>query len=285
MSAAAALLALLSSLLWGGADFLGGTLTRRHAVALVVALSQAAGLVAVTIAAVATGAYTDPTGYLPWAVAAGLAGMLGLVCFYAALATGTMGVVSPVAALGVVVPVLVGLARGERPAALQLVGIVVAIGGVVLASGPELSGRAGVRPVVLAALAAVGFGFALLFIAEGSRTSALMTMVTMRVASVSLLTVAALVLVRRARDGGVAVSRRDATLLVLTGIGDVAANLTYGLATQAQQLSVIAVLGSLYPVVTVLLARVVHGERLVPVQSVGVAAALSGVGMIAAGGA
>lgn len=285
MSAVPTFLALLSSLLWGSADFLGGTLTRRHAAALVVALSQAAGLVAVAIVAAVTGAFADPTGYLPWAVAAGISGMLGLVCFYAALASGTMGVVSPVAALGVVVPVVIGLVRGERPAALQLVGIAVAIGGVVLASGPELSGRAGVRPVVLASLAAVGFGLAFVFIAEGSRSSALMTMVTMRVASVSLLAITALVLARKAREGWAAVSRRDGSLLVLTGLGDVAANLTYAIATQAQQLSVISVLGSLYPVVTVLLARVIHGERLLPVQTAGVVAALSGVGMIAAGGA
>ena len=96
-----------------------------------------------------------------------------------------MGVVSPIAALGVVVPVLAGLAQGERPAAWQLVGIVVAIAGVVLASGPELSGRAGARPVLLAAVAAVGFGVALLAIAKGSQHSTLMTLTTMRVTSVT----------------------------------------------------------------------------------------------------
>jgi drug/metabolite transporter (DMT)-like permease len=191
-----------------------------------------------------------------------------------------MGVVSPIAALGVVVPVVVGLARGERPAVLQLVGILVAVAGVVLASGPELSGRAGARPLVLAAVAAVGFGLALLFIAEGSRTSTVMTLVTMRATSVTLMAVALAVLARRTAVG---VPARLVPVLVLVGLADVAANLTFGLASTRGLVSVVAVLGSLYPVVTVLLALVLHGERLAPVQVVGVAGALGGVTMIAAG--
>ncbi|MGH8895371.1 MAG: EamA family transporter, partial [Actinomycetes bacterium] len=142
-------LALLSSLLWGSADFLGGTISRRRAVALVVGTSQAAGLVAITLVALPAGALDDPAGYVPWAVASGVCGLVGLICFYAALAAGTMGVVSPIAALGVVVPVLAGLARGERPETVQVVGIVIAVVGVVLARGPELSGRAGARPLLL----------------------------------------------------------------------------------------------------------------------------------------
>jgi drug/metabolite transporter (DMT)-like permease len=277
-------LALLSSLLWGAADFLGGTVSRRRAAALVVATSQAAGLVAVAAVAAVAGAYDDPTGYLPWAVGAGLSGLVGLVCFYAALAAGTMGVVSPIAALGVVVPVLVGLARGERPDALALVGIVVAIVGVVLASGPELSGRAGARPLLLAAVAAVGFGLALLFIAEGARDSTLMTLVTMRLTSVAALTVCLLAVLRRIAPERRRIRGTDALLVVVIGLGDVGANLAFGLASTRGLVSVVAVLGSLYPVVTVLLARLVHGERLGTAQTVGVAGALGGVAMIAAGG-
>lgn len=282
------LLALLSSLLWGAADFLGGTISRRRAAALVVGTSQLAGLVSITVVAAVAGSFADPTGYLWWAAAAGVAGLVGLVCFYAALAAGTMGVVSPIAALGVVVPVLVGLLRGERPAAVQLAGITIAILGVVLASGPELSGRAGVRPLVLAAVAAGGFGGALLFIAEGSRSSTLMTLVTMRVTSVSLLALALAVALRRAASGRLdgarlRLDRRDVGLVVLVGVGDVGANLAFGLASTRGLVSVVAVLGSLYPVVTVLLARVLHGERLGRAQTVGVAGALGGVAMIAGG--
>lgn len=279
----AVFLALLSSLLWGSADFLGGTISRRRMAVLVVVTSQAAGLVGIALVALVAGAFDDPTDYLWWAVGAGLAGMLGLVCFYAALAMGTMGVVSPIAALGVVVPVLVGLARGERPATIQLVGITIAVLGVVLASGPELAGRAGARPLVLAALSALGFGLALLFIAEGARTSTLMTLVTMRVTSVTVLAVALAAAARRLARGRLSLDRRDVALVTVTGMADVAANLTFGLASTRGLVSIVAVLGSLYPVVTVLLARVIHAERLGAAQTVGVAGALGGVVLIAAG--
>ncbi|HEX6936542.1 MAG TPA: DMT family transporter [Actinomycetes bacterium] len=279
----AAVLALLSSLLWGGADFLGGTVSRRRPAALVVGSSQLVGLIAIGVVAVAAGALGDDRGYLPWAVVSGLAGLVGLVCFYAALASGTMGVVSPIAALGVVVPVLVGLARGERPATLQMVGIAMAVLGVVLASGPELSGRAGARPLVLALVAALGFGLALLFIAEGSRSSTLMTLVTMRLTSVTVMAVVLAVAVRRVDRSGMRLDRRDVALVALVGLGDVAANLAFGLASTRGLVSVVAVLGSLYPVVTVLLARVLHGERLAPAQTLGVAGALGGVALIASG--
>jgi drug/metabolite transporter (DMT)-like permease len=280
----AVLLALLSSVLWGSADFLGGLVSRRRLAAVVVGLSQAAGLLTILVIALAVGAFDDPTGYLPWAVAAGLAGMVGLVCFYAALAAGTMGVVSPIAALGVVVPVVVGLARGERPAALQLVGIAVAIVGVVLASGPELQGRAGGRPLVLAAVAALGFGLALLFIAEGSQSSTIMTLVTMRATSVTVLTVALLVALARGTSRSVlAIGWGDLALVGVVGVGDLLANLAFGAASRRDDVSVVSVLGSLYPVMTVLLARFVLGERLGRAQTWGVAGALAGVVLIATG--
>ncbi|MGZ4631088.1 MAG: EamA family transporter [Actinomycetes bacterium] len=283
----AALLALLSSLLWGSADFVGGTLSRRLPATVVVGASQAAGLVAITVVAALAGALGAPLGYLPWAVGAGLAGLIGLVCFYAALAAGTMGVVSPIAALGVVVPVVVGLARGERPGALQLLGITIAVAGVVLASGPELSGRAGARPLVLALIAAVGFGLALLFIAEGSQTSTLMTLVAMRATSVTVVAVGLAVVVGRSRrtstTPGLHLDRQQLGLVTLVGLGDVAANLTFGMASTRGLVSVVAVLGSLYPVVTVLLARVVHAERLGRAQAIGVASALAGVVLIGVG--
>jgi drug/metabolite transporter (DMT)-like permease len=280
----AVFLALLSSVLWGSADFLGGTVSRRRMAVLVVGVSQAAGLLTVLLIALVVGAYDDPTGYLPWAVASGLAGMVGLVCFYAALAAGTMGVVSPIAALGVVVPVVVGLARGERPAAVQMVGIAVAIVGVVLASGPELQGRAGARPLLLAVVAAVGFGLALLFIAEGSQSSTIMTLVTMRATSVGVLGVAlAVALVRGLPRSTLALGWRDLGLVTVVGVGDLLANQAYGAASRRDDVSVVAVLGSLYPVMTVLLARFLHGERLGRAQTAGVTGALAGVVLIAAG--
>ncbi len=279
---------LLSSMLWGGADFLGGSLTRGRSAMLVVGASQAAGLLTVAVIAVATGAWRDPTGYLVPGLVAGVSGVAALVAFYTALAIGTMGVVSPIAATGVVIPVLVGLTRGERPSTLALVGIGFAIIGVVLASGPELSGRAGARPLLLALGAAAGFGVALLFITEGARASTVMTLVTMRVASVGLLVSVGLVRIL-ARPRGVhrpisagARRARVAGLVGLTGVADVMANFTFGVASRTGMVSLVSVLGSLYPVVTVLLAAGVHGERLARVQQVGVVTAMCGVVLIVA---
>lgn len=276
----AALLALLSSVLWGGSDFLGGTVSRRLAAPVVVGASQLVGLLAVTAVTAGLGELGGPSGYLPWAVGAGLAGLVGLVAFYSALAIGTMGVVSPIAALGVVVPVLVGLLRGERPGTVQVFGIVLAVVGVVLASGPELSGRAGARPLLLAVLAAFAFGLALLFIAEGGRTSTLMTLVAMRATSVAVMVVALGAVARRTSLG---LRAGDVPVITVMGVGDVGANLAFGVASTKGLVSVVAVLGSLYPVVTVLLARVVLAERLARVQNVGVAVALAGVVLIAVG--
>jgi drug/metabolite transporter (DMT)-like permease len=282
-----AALALLSSLLWGSADFVGGLLSRRFPAVLVVWASQVAGLISVIVVALAAGAFDDPGGYLPWAVGAGLAGVTGLVAFYAALASGTMGVVSPIAALGVVVPVIVGLARGERPGSVQLVGIAIAVVSVVLASGPELSGRAGARPLVLAAVAGVGFGLTLQFLAEGSTDSPLMTLVSMRATSVTVLGATLVVLVLRTRRAGATYSPRpsprEVGLLALVGVGDLGANLAFGEASTRGLVSLAAVLGSLYPVVTVLLALVLLHERLGRVQAIGVVGALTGVVLIGAG--
>jgi drug/metabolite transporter (DMT)-like permease len=271
-------LALLSSVLWGSADFGGGLLARRLPPVVVVGWSQAAGLIAVGAVALATGASGPLAGWLPWAVAAGVAGSTALVAFYAALAAGTMGVVSPIAALGAVVPLVVGTVAGERPGAVQLAGVALAVGGAVLASGPELRGAAGARPVALAALAGVGFGTALVLIDKGAETSGLLTLTGMRATSVSLFLVAALA---RRSAGNIGVS--DLPALALVGLGDVGANLAYAIASTRGLVSLIAVLASLYPVVTVLLARVVLRERMRLVQDVGVGAALAGVVLVAAG--
>jgi drug/metabolite transporter (DMT)-like permease len=280
-----ALLALLSSVMWGAADFLGGTLARRaHAVA-VVASSQVLSLVVVLPFAVLTGAFGDPRGYLPWALAAGSVGMVSLIAFYAALATGTMGVVAPIAATGVIVPVAFGLIGGDRPHALQLAGVALAISGVVLASGPELRGvetgqaRGGARSLALAAGAAVGFGLVLWFLAKGGHYSVTMTLLTQRTAS---LVVAVVLLVTVRSFGGL--TRRDVPLLAVIGLGDATANGLFTLASTSSLVSLVSVLGSLYPVVTVLAARFVHSERLRPVQNAGVVSALAGVALIASGG-
>lgn len=276
----AVLLSLLASLTWGTADFLGGTATRRLPATAVVAVSQACALAGLVVVAVATTAYDASTGYVGWALLAAIFGVVGLLAFYTALATGTMGVVAPIAALGVVVPVVVGLAQGDHPSTTQAVGVVVAIVGVVLASGPEVRGGTGGRPLLLAVVAAVGFGAVIVCVAKGSRSDVTMTLLVMRLASVGVL-----VALGAAGRVDVRVTRSDLPVLVAVGAGDVGANAMFAVASRHGLLSIVSVLSSLYPAVTVLLARLVHAERMRMVQNAGVAAALAGVVLIASGGA
>lgn len=281
----AALLALLSSVVWGASDFLGGSIARRASAVAVVGGSQAASLLFVIPAVLITGAYHADRGYLPWAVAAGLVGMVSLVAFYTALSIGTMGVVAPIAATGAVVPVIIGLIQGERPTPTQLAGIALAVVGVVLASGPEIRGverhqaRGGVRALALALASAVGFGFVLWLIAQGSKYDVAMTLLAQRSSS-TVVMLCVLLYVRQV--GGL--QRSDIGPVLLVGLGDVSANALYALSTRTGLVSLVAVLGSLYPVATVLLARGFLGERMRPIQNVGVGTALLGVILIGAGG-
>jgi drug/metabolite transporter (DMT)-like permease len=274
----AILLALLSSVMWGTSDFLGGLRSRQRPAVAVVAGSMLAGLVAVALAAAVYGAYDDPHGWVPWSILSGVAGASGLVAFYAALAGGTMGVVSPIAALGVVVPVVAGFVRGETPSMLQSIGLLVALAGAIATSGPELSGRASARSVALAAFAGLCFGTVFLAVDQGAKSSPLMTLVGMRTTSIVMFGVAALVL--RSIGG---LDRTDVLPLVVIGVFDVAANLMFALASNRGFVSIVSVLGSLYPVMTVLLARFVLHERLRQVQLVGMVVTLAGVALISAG--
>ena len=271
------LLALASSACWGTSDFFAGLKSKSLPAAAVVAWSQGMGLLVISLVVGVRRADLAFEGWPLWSVAAGLAGTTGLVCFYAALSSGTMGVVAPVASLGVVVPVLLGLAAGEQPPASAWFGMLLAVVGIALASGPELSGDVSPRPVALACVAAVGFGFALYCLDRGSRESLLHTLWGMRLTSVTVFVVAGLVL----RTAG-GVGRTDVLALFAIGVGDLAANAMFAFASSRGLVSVASVLGSLYPVVTVLLARFVLHERLKRIQSFGVGLSLVGVAVIAA---
>jgi drug/metabolite transporter (DMT)-like permease len=282
----AALLALISSLLWGAADFFGGLLTKRLPALLVVAVSQGAACLVLLPYVLVTGAWHSDLGYLPYALVWGVTGPLGLAAFYYALSIGTMGVVSPISAMGIVVPVVVGLAQGERPNVWQIVAIVVAIVGVVLVAGPDVhtdadeSRQHGWRPVVFAVIAALGFGSSYVFVAAGAQYSLAMTLFSQR--AVSALVAAALVLLF---VGWTRPSRRDLVSMVGVGTGDVAANAFYGLSSTLGLLSVTAVFGSLFPVATTILAWFLLHEQLTRLQKLGVALAMVGVVGLAGAGA
>jgi drug/metabolite transporter (DMT)-like permease len=177
-------LALLSSLIWGLADFLGGTLSKRRKAIAVIGGSQSFGLLFVSSLALAIGTWTwDTTVWINGTIA-GAMGLFGLVAFYTALATGQMGIVAPISSLSAVVPVTIGLAQGERPGSAQVTGIVIALIGVILASGPELNGKVDARPVILAFIAAATFGFAIFFMAKGGQVNPTMTITAMRLTQV-----------------------------------------------------------------------------------------------------
>ncbi|MEN9710773.1 MAG: hypothetical protein RL441_765 [Actinomycetota bacterium] len=271
------ILALVSSLMWGIADFVGGLASKRTPSAVIAGLSQFVGLL-IMVGIGLTWGFDWDTRALGWALLSGLSGFAGITMFYKALATGRMGIVSPIAALGALVPLSAGLLSGDSPSALQLVGVILAIVGVVLASGPELNGGADPKPVLYAVGAACGFGVALWAIAKGSEYSVITTMTMMRCFSVTIAAVGVAVTKTRFEFSTI-----SWPMVAVSGAFDVLANVAFGIATTGDLLSLVSVLGSLYPVATVLLALVILKERLQFVQYVGVTAALLGVAAIAGG--
>ena len=286
LRAVVTLLALASSAVWGTADFVGGLMSKRLQPIRVVALSQLGGLVAAlvyfgSVSVWGSHGTSAPCAWLSWGFAAGVSGAIGLLFLYAALATGTMGVVSPITALGAVVPVILGVLRGDTWSLTIGLGLFIALVGAVLASGPELDGEVGRRPVVLACISAIGFGFALYCMDGGARHDLSGAMVGMRCGGLSLL-LPLLCWAVWTKRAGVTPTRRELTLLPLLGVGDLTANLLFAAASANGQVSVVSVLGSLYPVATLVWARVLLHERLRTIQLIGVACTVVGVVLVTA---
>jgi drug/metabolite transporter (DMT)-like permease len=276
------LLALAASLSWGLADFGGGLGARRTQLVWVLVVSQVAGLALVGVMYLATRPQAPTGREYAWGVFAGVMGIVGLSAFYRALAVGTMGIVGPISATGTIVPVVYGLARGERPALLQAVGIVVAVTGVIAASLeplPDGAGRKITTGAGLALLAALGFGSSLLGLNRVSQAGVVWGTLSLRLTVVPIVLIAALV-----TRPSAARLRPVLPLLVVTGLFDTGANLLYGASARHGLISVVSVLGSLYPVVLVVLAYFVLHERIARPQLAGVALALAGVALISAGG-
>ena len=275
-------LALFSSLLWGSADFEGGRMAKRLPAIAVTGMSQAIGLIFGLVIVLATGQWRAPAfgdnGYFLPGVIAGVAGYLGLVLLYAGLATGRMGVVSPISSLCAIIPVTVALLTGEHVPYLKGIGIAVAIIGAFCASGPEISQGLPIRPVLLAIGAAMGFGTGLVFMAQGSVSSALMTMVMMRVTTFLISSSIAL---RYRSVGGI--QKSDLPRLVFVGVADFSANVLLGIASTHGLVSIVMVLGSLFPIMTAVLAFKILHERLHSVQYAGIVLAVVGVAFISAG--
>jgi drug/metabolite transporter (DMT)-like permease len=273
-------LALCASLCWGCSDFIGGLRSRALPVVSVLVVVAPAGL-AVLVAAPAAADAAFPGGLAAcWAVLAGLSGTVGIVALYRGLAVGRMGIVAPITALTPVVPLVVGLARGERPSAIQYAGMALALTGVVLAAREAeegaLRGRlaSGVGWAIAAVLA---FGASLVATDAAAGADPYWAVLIQRVTYVA----AALVLFTALRTPRPPMA--SLPLLTLGGCLDATATLCFAVAASKGLLSVVVVLASFYPVVILALAWALLHERLARPQLAGAGMALVGAALLSAG--
>ena len=286
--------ALAAAALIGGADFLGGVASRRARAASVLLISTPAGLVVIFAAALVTGAPFQAGG-LGWALAAGAVGGAGMIILYAGLAAGPMSVVAPVSALAsTVVPVGAALAMGERASATVYAGAVLCLVAIVLVSmeggrgagAQPASGRdpgvarfrVAARGLGYGAASGLAFGIFYLFIRNAGTAGVLWPVCLARVAGTVVILAAAVCL--GTRPPGPGAGRWVLPAAVGAGILDATANVCYLLAARAGLFGIAVVITSLYPGITVLLARVTLGERMRSVQRAGLVLAAAGVAMV-----
>ena len=275
----AIVLALGAAVSYGVGDFLGGLSARRTHVLTVLVLSQLTGAAAIAVwAAVAGEAFLGGRAALA-AMAAGLCGAVGLGALYRGMAIGAMGVVAPISGIAAAIPFGVGVAQGERPSVLQVIGAVVALGGLAAVSRtPGGTGSGLAAGVGLALVAAAAFGLYFVFLDTAAHESVPWAVLVARLTSAALALGIVLTL-------GVAVlpARRLVPAIVAVGVCDTAANVLFALATTRGLVSIVSVLTSLYPAVTVGLAAVLLRERVAGAQLAGAVAVLAGAAAIAAG--
>ncbi|MGA2976506.1 MAG: EamA family transporter [Spirochaetia bacterium] len=273
-------LAGLSALMYGAGDFCGGLATRKTSILMVLVFSQMVGLILALGAVLALSQGLPSPADLAWGAAAGVCGAAGLGALYTALATTPVAVASPVAAVtGAVIPVLLGVATGDRPDPLAWVGIGAAIPAIVLlTSGRMEKGRsdAARRAAALGAAAGLGFGLFFFAISRTSHASGLWPLVVARASTISIVAVFALVTGRSLRPGGAGFA-----MVLVSGCLDMLANIAFLLASRIGMLTTAAVVTSLYPGPTVLLAVLVFRERLTLTRVLGLGLALAGVALIA----
>lgn len=275
----AIVLALGASLSWGFADFFGPLQGRVLGALRALVYVQLGGLLAIAVMVAVRGEGPKSTAAM-LAIPAAISGTLGLFAYYRGIAVGAISIVAPIAGVSAVVPVIVGIASGESPSALQLMGIACALLGVFFAareprSGGEARFAAGVG---LAILAAIGFGGYFPFMHAAGNADFWWASLIFRLASTSVILIA--VAVARPALG---VPLRVLPWLVLIGLGDMFGNLLYAAASTSGLVSVTSVLASLYPIVTVVLARIILSERVARTQEAGIGLTLAGVVLISAG--
>jgi drug/metabolite transporter (DMT)-like permease len=273
-------LALGSSLVYGTSDFLGGLKSRSVPLLSVLLVSQASALV-VLLAVVAVLGESPPAGsFLLYAALAGLSEAVGVAALYRGLSVGTMSIVAPVASTAPAVPVLAAVALGELPSPVQAAGIALAFAGVVVISfQPAANGSlhdigSSVLFGLLTALGFGGFQVAMDAASEGNVEWALLV--------ARLTAVGAFAAVFLARRPPLAVGPAELPVLVLIGLLIIGADAMYAVASTEGLLSVVAVLSSLHPVVTIAIARVYLQERITRLQQVGIVAAVAGAAAISA---
>lgn len=288
-------MALASALSWGTGDFYGGISARRFAMPMVLLGTATGGTLFAAVAVLVSNDAVPPGEDLLLGVVAGFTGLLALGAFYRALAIGRMSIVAPISATGTAIPVAVGIADGDPVTVLTATGFLLAIGGVMLASREQQEQPEDPPPpvevdsrlndhqqsIVLSLVAAIGFGTIFVLIERASHDSIIWPALALKATSLTamLVVVGALAVLRRLPTAVPAGAQWGIPLMV--GSLDVTANLTYAYASTHGALSVTAVLASMFPVVTVLLAHQLLGERLIRLQKVGVAAALTGVVLLA----
>lgn len=269
-------LAISSAALYGAADFLGGLASRRAGTIAVVVWSQASGLVMLVLLLPLLGSTSPSRSDFIWGAVAGIAGSIGVGLLYRALAIGTMAVVAPTTAVcAVVIPVLAGVLAGERLGVFTVTGMLLAIVAIVLVSQEKGHAHVARKGIGIAFLSGVAIGFFFLALARTSPAAGMWPLVASRALSLVLFGALGLVSAHQLR-----LPAPVAKVAIAGGVVDMAANALYLAATRYGALSVVVTLASLYPASTVLLARVVLGERLSTLQVAGVGCALAAIVLI-----
>jgi drug/metabolite transporter (DMT)-like permease len=270
-------LALGASATWGLADFFGPLKGRTLGALRVLVYVQLGGLAVIALVVAIRGKGPADLGAL-FAIPAAISGTLGLYAYYRGMAVGAMSIVAPIAGISAAVPVIFGIATGDRPSLWQWLGITGALGGVFLASREPGRGGRVAAGVGLALLAAIGFGGYFPPMHAAGNADFWWAALIFRMTSASVILAAVAI-----RRPSLTVQPIQVPVLALIGIGDMLGNLLFAAASTTGLVSITSVLASLYPIVTVVLARLVLKERVARSQEAGIALTLAGVALISAG--